>query len=290
MSRIDELTAAKRNPKDEFYTSLKDVSAELKYYKNAFAGKVVLCNCDDPYESNFFKYFALNFNKLKLKKLIATCYKGSPVIGTQLSWLDDFEAGKSFNLVSNKKAYKIEISSVPDMNNDGVIDIFDVEQLLKYGDNVLTELSGDGDFRSDECIEILKSADIICTNPPFSKFREYVSQLFKYEKKFLIIGNINAITYKEFFPYIENNLVWLGVSIHSGDREFRVPDDYPLNASGCRIDEFGNKYIRVKGVRWYTNLDHYKRHEELDLYKKYSPEEMLCGPCNLKKSALDAKF
>jgi hypothetical protein len=149
----------------------------------------------------------------------------------------------------------------------------DVELLIKNHKNTLTTLKGNGDFRSDECIELLKQADIVVTNPPFSLFREYVAQLVQYDKKFIIIGNVNSITYKEIFPLIKENRLWLGASIHSGDREFAVPDSYPLNAAGYRVDENGKKYIRVKGVRWFTNLDYPERHEELVLYKRYTPEE-----------------
>lgn len=273
MANNSDLQSAQKARKDEFYTGLVDVSAELKYHRKSFKDKVVLCNCDDPFESNFFKYFALNFNKLGLKKLIATCYKGSPVVATQLSFFDGMEASVELNKEANKKAYKIVITEVPDVNGDGAIDITDVEWLIKNGNNVLTELEGDGDFRSDECVELMKEADIVCTNPPFSLFREFVALLEELHKQYLIIGNVNAITYKEFFPLIKDGKVWMGASIHSGDREFRVPDDYPLNAAGCRVDENGVKYIRVKGVRWWTNMDYRKRHEEMDLYKKYTSEE-----------------
>jgi hypothetical protein len=169
--------------------------------------------------------------------------------------------------------HKIEITHVDDLNEDGAVDLTDVELLLKSVDGKPELLDGNGDFRSDECIELLKQADIVVTNPPFSLFREYVALLVEYDKKFLIIGNINAITCKDIFPLIKDNKVWLGASIHSGDREFRVPDDYPLEASGCRVDSDGIKYIRVKGVRWYTNLDYPQRHENLILYKTYSPDE-----------------
>lgn len=269
----DDLRAAQKAQKDEFYTQIEDISAECSHYRNYFKDAVVFCNCDDPYESGFFKYFALNFNFFELKKLVCTCYKGSPFIATQLSWIPGFEASKELNSTVNKHAYKIEINEVTDVNNDGAVDLADVEWLLQNDKNVLSELEGDGDFRSPECVELLNQSDIICTNPPFSLFREYADLLLKSGKKFLIIGSINAITYKEFFPYIMNNQVWMGASIHSGDREFRVPDDYPLNAASSRIDESGSKYIRVKGVRWWTNMDYPLRHEELDLYKKYSPEE-----------------
>lgn len=265
MAYID-LANARKAKKDEFYTSLRDIEAEMRFYEPYFRGKTILCNCDDPYESNFFKYFAMNFNYLGLKKLIATCYNGSPVADTELLLFPG-------EYTTNKKARKIVISEVQDNNGDGAIDLADVEWLIRNEKNVLTELNGNGDFRSDECIELLKEADIVVTNPPFSLFREYLAQLIQYNKQFLIIGNINAVSYKETFQLIKNNLLWLGASIHSGDREFRVPDDYPLNAAGQRIDEHGIKYIRVKGVRWFTNIDYPQRHEKLELYKKYTPEE-----------------
>lgn len=261
------LNAAKTAKKDEFYTQLTDIERELQHYWPHFRDKVVLCNCDDPYESNFFKYFALRFNQLGLKKLICTCYNGSPVQGNEL--MIDFG---DFTDEPKKIAYKVEITEVKDMNGDGAVDLSDVRYLLLNEKNIITTLKT-GDFRDSECIELLKQADIVVTNPPFSLFREYVAQLMQYEKKFLIIGNVNAITYKEVFPLIKENKVWLGPSITSGDRKFNVPDDYPLNASGCGIDDDGKRYIRVKGVRWFTNLDHYKRHEELDLVCHYSLEE-----------------
>lgn len=270
MGRKADLITAQKNKADEFYTSLVDIEAELKYYKEQFKDKVIFCNCDDPFESNFFKYFALNFNSLGLKKLICTCYDESPIMGEQLSLFDleyKIEANKK------KKAYKIVINEIPDLNNDGAIDLTDVEKLIKVKANTLSLLKGDGDFRSEECIKLLKEADIVVTNPPFSLFREYIAQLFEYNKKFLIIGNQNAISYKEIFPYFMKNQIWWGASIHSGDREFRVPDSYPLKASGFRVDEKGKKYIRVKGIRWYTNLDYKQRHDKLILYKKYNPED-----------------
>lgn len=267
----ETLNKAARAKKDEFYTQLSDIEAEMRHYKEHFRDKTVLCNCDDPFESNFFKYFALNFNYLGLKKLIATCYIDSPVAGDQLSLFD--VVNLPIRSSDGKRPYKIEITEVTDENKDGAVDLSDVEILLKNKKNLLTLLQGNGDFRSQECIELLKEADIIVTNPPFSLFREYVAQLMEYSKKFIIIGNQNAITYKEIFPLIKDNKLWLGQSIHSGDREFRVPDSYPLKAAGFRIDKNGNKYIRVKGVRWYTNLDVPIRHEELTLYKQYTPEE-----------------
>ena len=231
---------AKRNKRDEFYTQLVDIENELCHYTNQFKNKVIYCNCDNPCESNFFKYFVINFNSLGIKSLIASFY--------------------------NKEAYKVVINEVDS-------DFSNIEYLLRNKKNVLTRLKGDGDFRSEECTELLKQADIVVTNPPFSLFREYVAQLMEYKKKFLIIGNVNALTYKEIFPLIKKNKIWLGESIHSGDREFRVPDYYPLNAAGYRIDEYGHKFIRIKGVRWYTNLDVSIRHQNITLYKKYTPEE-----------------
>ncbi|MCR5424661.1 MAG: adenine-specific methyltransferase EcoRI family protein [Bacteroidales bacterium] len=262
------LNAAKTAKKDEFYTQLTDIERELQHYWPHFRNKVVLCNCDDPYESNFFKYFALRFNQLGLKKLICTCYDGSPVVGTELSLFALDAQGEQ-----KKVAYKVEITEVTDVNGDGTVDLADVEYLIQNDKNVLSALQGNGDFRSRECIELLKQADIVVTNPPFSLFREYLGQLVEYDKKFLIIGNIMSITCKEVFPLIIDNKLWLGPSITSGDRKFHVPDDYPLNAATCGIDSDGRHFIRVKGVRWFTNLDHNKRHEELDLVCHYSPEE-----------------
>ena len=263
-----DLNKANKARKDEFYTQLVDIENELKHYKEQFRSKVVYCNCDDPFESNFFKYFAANFNALGLKKLIATSYAKSPIVGGQLP-LPLMEGLKP----DGKEPFKIEITEVSDADSDGAIGLADVEWLLKHNANLSQPLEDGGDFRSEECLELLKEADIVVTNPPFSLFREYVAQLIEYNKMFLIIGNLNAITYKECFKLIKDNKMWLGASIHSGDREFRVPDDYPLNAAGYRVDNNGCKYIRVKGVRWFTNLDYEERHEELVLYKKYTPEE-----------------
>ncbi|MDU6876504.1 MAG: adenine-specific methyltransferase EcoRI family protein [Clostridium sp.] len=263
------LSNATKAKKDEFYTQLTDIEKEMRYYRAHFKGKIVFCNCDDPFESNFFKYFVLNFNKLGLKKLIATCYATSPIANQQLT-LFDVIGGEQEN---RDKPYKAVVTKVYDKTGDGGVDMFDVAELFKSGENELTELVGDGDFRSKECLELLDEADIVVTNPPFSLFRDYVATLMEHKKKFIIIGNVNAITYKEIFPLIKNNEIWIGASIHSGDRAFYVPDDYPLNASGCGIDADGRKFIRVKGVRWWTNLDYRQRHEELILVKKYKPED-----------------
>ncbi len=263
------LSKANKAKKDEFYTQLADIENELRHYRAFFKGKTVFCNCDDPFESNFVKYFAMNFRSLGLKKLIATCYATSPVMYTQLTLFGEPEDfGKCGE---GRKPYKIEITDVEDENGDGAVDLEDFEAMLRKHPPVL--LQGDGDFRSEECIELLKEADVVVTNPPFSLFREYVAQLVEYGKYFLIIGNVNAITYKEIFPLIQKDRLWLGASIHSGDREFRVPDSYPLEATGCRVDDNGTKYIRVKGVRWFTNIDYDQRHESLILYKHYTPEE-----------------
>lgn len=243
-----QLTGAKKAKKDEFYTQLADIEVELKHYREHFKGKTVLCNCDDPRMSNFFYYFVLNFHFLGLKKLITTCYKNqNPDLCSEN--------------ISEQAVYLVyegeDIGIPPNPTIAGLV----------------RSLEGDGDFRSKECIAFLEEADIVVTNPPFSLFREYVAQLIKYDKKFIIIGNINAVTYKEIFPLIQRDQVWLGPSIHSGDREFEIPSSYPLEAAGSRTDNEGRRYIRVKGVRWFTNLDFPQRHEELTLYKKYSPEE-----------------
>ena len=264
------LNKAAKEKKDEFYTQLSDIEKEMRHYRDFFRGKVILCNCDDPFESNFFKYFAMNFNALGLKKLIATCYVTSPIAYTQLNLFDSDDGPD--DLRSDKKPYKIEVTEVTDENGDGRIDLSDVEYLIRNHKNELTLLQGDGDFRSLECIELLKQSDIVVTNPPFSMFREYMAQLIEYGKHFLIIGNQNAITYKEIFPLIKENKIWYGISIHSHGRDFRVPDDYPLEAYEFRTDENGNKFINVKGVRWFTNIDYEERHEDLILYKQYDPE------------------
>lgn len=257
------LRAAEKAKQDEFYTQLADVEKELKYYKQHFQGKVVLCNCDDPYESNFFKYFALNFNALGLKKLIATCYNGSPVSGNEL--LLDF--GDTID-DPKKIAYKVEITEVTDVNGDGAINLADVKYLMQNDKNVISILKGNGDFRSQECIELLKEANIIVTNPPFSLFREYIAQLMAYHKQFLIIGNQNALTYKDIFTYIKNNELWLGYKF--GDMSFQVPSYFEPRATRYWVDETGQKWRSMGNVCWFTNLDIQKRHEDIILYKHYS--------------------
>src|SRR3989338_1846501 len=256
------LRNASKAKKDEFYTQLVDIEKELKHYKGQFRGKVVYCNCDDPYESNFFKYFASNFNALGLKKLITTSYSGSPIVGGQLPL---FQVAGS----KGKQPLKIEIKEVPDTDKDGAINLDDVKYLLKHDKNTATPLKGSGDFRSDECIELLKQADIVVTNPPFSLFREYLDQLMEHKKKFLILGDQNAITYKETFGYIKDDKLWLGQSLNGKNILFQIPDHYE---SYYKIID-GKKYAFPKSVVWFTNLDVPKRSEELVLYKKYTKKE-----------------
>lgn len=238
MAGNKNLHRANREKNDEFYTRLVDIENELRHYTQHFKDKIIFCNCDDPEESNFFRYFALNFEHLGIKKLIAT----------------HFDA--------NEPTYKLEIDRELDLNTDGKIDFQDIQRI---------PLQQNGDFRSPECIEILKQSDIVVTNPPFSLFREYVAQLMEYEKKFVIVGNQNAITYKETFKLIKENKIWLGNK--SGDMAFRVPDYYEEKATRYWQDETGQKWRSLGNICWFTNLDHAKRHEELLLYKAYSEEE-----------------
>ena len=232
----NNLHAAKTAKNDEFYTQLTDIEKECKHYRDFFRGKVVYCNCDDARESNFFKYFVMNFEFLGLKKLITTGFKadGHGVILT-------YNGDKNGNYI---------IGDPPKI--------------------VVKEMQGDGDFRSEECVAILKEADVVVTNPPFSLFREYVAQLMEYNKKFLIIGNMNAITYKEIFQYIKNNELWLGCSLHGVKCSFIVPQEY--DGKNVYIEN-GIRYGKVNNAVWFTNIEHKKRHEPLDLYKKYNPEE-----------------
>ena len=256
------LSAAKTAKKDEFYTQLTDIERELQHYWPHFRNKVVLCNCDDPYESNFFKYFALRFNQLGLKKLICTCYNGSPVQGNEL--LIHFD---EFDSEPTKIAYKVEITEVRDLNGDGAVDLSDVRYLLQNDRNVLSTLKT-GDFRDKECIELLKQADVVVTNPPFSLFREYIGQLMEYNKKFLIVAHQNAITYKEVFPLIKENKVWLGYGFKGGAAHFSSPYEDIATAGDHR-----ENMIRVSGVNWFTNMEIPKRNEELDLVCRYAPDE-----------------
>ena len=256
------LNAAKLAKKDEFYTQMTDIERELRHYWPHFKGKSVLCNCDDPYESNFFKYFALRFNQLGLKKLVCTCYNGSPIQGNELT-LDFGDTDQQ----PRKPAYKVEITEVCDLNGDGAVDLSDVRILLQNDRNTRSELKT-GDFRDPECIALLQEADIVVTNPPFSLFREYVGQLMEHGKKFLIIGHQNAIHYKEIFPLIKNNRIWIGYGFKGAAAHFFSPYEDVATAGDHR-----QGMIRVSGVNWFTNLEIPKRHEDLDLVCRYTPEE-----------------
>lgn len=256
---------AKQRKNDEFYTQLPDIEKELRHYRDDFRDKVVFCNCDDPYESNFFKYFAANFNFLGLKKLITTSYNGSPVAGDQLPLLD-IEGLKPHG----KQPFVVEINEVPDTNNDGAIDLDDVEYLLRNDANSTTPLHGNGDFRSDESIDYLKQADIVVTNPPFSLFREYVAQLVEYSKRFLIIGNTNALTYRDIFKLIQEDRFRTGFTNFNVGMFFVVPDD---TEKFHRFDGSGNKLVRVSTSCWFTNLEVSKHKQDISLYRTYTPDQ-----------------
>ena len=261
------LTNAKKVKNDEFYTQYgdiqKEIEAYLEYNPNVFRNKVVYCNCDDPYESNFFRYFVLNFNKLGLKQLITTSYKPSPVANTQLSLFGNDKTIPKLKGRPKVTANKFIINEVHDIDGDGEFNLKDVAKQLKANKhNEWTPLEENGDFRSDECIEILKQSDIVITNPPFSLFREYVKQLFDYKKKFVIIGSMNAITYKEIFPLIKNNKMWLGNGFQGGNAYFFTPNTRDF-ASGVYDKKTG--LVKFRNVCWFTNLDHGRRHQPLPL-------------------------
>ncbi|OGD66751.1 hypothetical protein A2442_01350 [Candidatus Campbellbacteria bacterium RIFOXYC2_FULL_35_25] len=272
-SSNSNLHKANRAKKDEFYTQLIDIEKELKHYKEQFRDKVVYCNCDDPFESNFFKYFASNFNVLGLKKLIATSYKPSPIANTQLGLFgDDKKLSKSKGRPKTT-ANKFIINEASDFDGDGAFDLHDIaEQLKANKNNEWAPLKGDGDFKSPESIELLKQADIVVTNPPFSLFREYVAQLVEYDKKFLILGQQGAVIYKEFIPLIKENKVWLGHD-NGGTKWFQVPMDYDIPTESRKKNVDGVKYFSMGSVNWYTNLEVARRHNDLVLYKKYNPKE-----------------
>ena len=238
----------KSQKNDEFYTILADVERELKHYKKHFKNKVVFCNCDDPRVSSFFHYFSYNFEQLGLKKLITTCYKNQQM--------------ELFSTHDSERAIWLEYNG--DKNENKIPDPSEIG---------LHNFEKDGDFRSEECIELLKEADIVVTNPPFSLFREYVMQLMKYNKKFLIIGTWNAVSYKETIPLIKNNKMWIGVNSNRNFSGFIVPEHYPLHGTEARIDENGNRIVSSNNNCWFTNLDITKRHEELILCKKYNKTE-----------------
>jgi hypothetical protein len=240
----NNLHKAKRGKNDEFYTQLSDIENEMRHYREHFRGKTILCNCDDPRVSKFFHYFSYNFEFFGLKKLIATCYKNQE--------MDMFS--------QNDKQQAVYLEYEGDKNGNLVPDTEEI---------AVKPLKGDGDFRSEECIELLKQADIVVTNPPFSLFREYVTQLVEHDKKFIIIGHQNAITYKETFKLIKDNKLWLGHGFRGGAAHF-INKHYENYATATDKKE---GMIRVSGVVWFTNLEHKKRHEELLLYKKYTPEE-----------------
>lgn len=245
MANNNSLHNAKAAKKDEFYTQLSDIERELKHYRHHFKNKVVYCNCDDPRVSNFFHYFSYNFEKLGLKRLITTCYKS-----------------KEFNnFTKNDSEQAVYLEYEGDKNGNRIPDPEEIG---------IKPLQGDGDFRSEESIELLKQADIVVTNPPFSLFREYVAQLMEHGKKFLIIGTMNAITYKEIFPLIRDNRMWLGYGFQAGNAYFQVPEAREY-ASGVYDEKRG--MVKFRNVHWFTNLDHSKRHEKLILYKNYSPDE-----------------
>ena len=260
------LHSAKKNKNDEFYTQISDIERECNHYIAHFKGKTVFCNCDDPYTSDFFKYFAIYYNLFGLKRLIATSYDPSPIAGTQLPF-DEIAGMKG----SDKKAYVFDAAEMPD-------NLEDTKLMMQTVKEVVRPLQGNGDFRSPECVDLLKQADIVVTNPPFSLFREYVAQLIEHDKKFLIIGNKNAITYKEVFSLIRNNRLWVGCTPMSADLLFDVPAVYAQELLANKKE--GSAYKLVKGVVkgrsqsvWFTNLDHKRRHEDLLLYKTYTPAE-----------------
>ena len=283
----NNLTNAKRAKNDEFYTQFSDIQKEIQAYldynPDTFRNKVVYCNCDDPFESNFFRYFVLNFNKLGLKQLITTSYKPSPIANTQLELFGDNKTLTKSKVRPKINANKFIINEVYDINDDGEFNLKDVAQQLKANkQNEWTPLESDGDFRSDECINLLKQSDIVATNPPFSLFREYVKQLFDYNKRFLIIGNINCITYKEVFQKIKNNEIWLGNGMGRWISGFIVPESYELFGTEARIDENGDRIVATNNCLWLTSLDHRRRHQPLPLMTmednlKYSKHKGIKG-------------
>ncbi|MEG0835840.1 MAG: adenine-specific methyltransferase EcoRI family protein [Christensenellaceae bacterium] len=266
MAKNENLHKAKDAKKDEFYTQYDDIQSEINHFEDKFKGKAVLCNCDDPFESNFCKFFLRNFNYLGLKRLICTSYGTSPVVGQQLTLFDFMDEP-----VVRGSGYVMDITEVPMANGRGVSDE-DIDSLLKSKKCGVKKLKGDGDFRSEECVEYLKQADVVVTNPPFSLFREYVAQLMEYQKDFLIIGSKNAITYKEIFPLIKEDKIWLGPSFTRGNAYFRVPNGEQRTwADG--VYDTNSGLVKFRNVGWFTNLDYAIRHEELVLYKRYYGNE-----------------
>jgi hypothetical protein len=260
------LNSAMKNKNDEFYTQYIDIEQECGQYWEHFRGKTILCNCDDPYTSNFFKYFAITFNLIGLKRLIAASYDPSPIAGTQLPF-EEIAGMKG----SDRKAYIFDATEMPDRLEETM-------HLMQTVKEVVRPLQGNGDFRSAECVELLKQADIVVTNPPFSLFREFVAQLVKYDKQFLIIGNKNAITYKEIFKLIKENKLWVGTTPMGVDMLFSVPS--AIGRKMMTEGKEGSNYRIVDGQvfgrspsMWFTNIDNKKRHEKLIIWKKYTPRE-----------------
>jgi hypothetical protein len=304
------LTNAKKVKNDEFYTQFgdiqKEIEAYLEYDANVFCGKVVYCNCDDPFESNFFRYFVLKFDKLRLKQLITTSYKPSPVANTQLGLFGDDKTLPISKGRPKINANKFIINEVHDINNDDEFNLKDVAMQLKANkNNEWTPLDSDGDFRSAECINLLKQSDIVVTNPPFSLFREYVKQLFDYNKKFVIIGSMNAITYKEIFPLIKQNKMWLGNKTSSQQMFLEAPKEYTERVMANRPQGMwwriinGKTLIGIHTALWFTNLDHGRRHQPLPLMTmeenlKYSKHKEIKGKKTYDKydnyNAIDVPF
>lgn len=292
------LHKARKSKSDEFYTQYvdiqKEVEAYLEYNQDTFRDKVVYCNCDDPFESNFFRYFVLNFERIGLKQLITTSYKPSPVANTQLPLFGDSETLTQTKGRPKINANKFIINSVGDIDGDGEFSLQDVALQLKQNkENEWQPLEGDGDFRSAESIELLKKADYVITNPPFSLFREYIKQVIDYRKNFLIIANINAISYKEVFPLIKENRMWLGTGMGRWISGFIVPDTYDLYGSEARIDKDGNRIVSTNNCLWFTNLDHGKRHQPLPLMTmsdniKFSSHKDIKGQEYVKYDNYDA--
>ena len=281
------LTNAKRAKNDEFYTQYGDIQKEIEKYldfnPDTFRNKAVYCNCDDPFESNFFRFFVLNFHRLGLKQLITTSYKPSPVANTQLQLFGDDKTLPKAKGRPKITANKFIINEVHDIDDNNEFNLEDVAKQLKANKhNEWAPLEGDGDFRSDECINLLKQSDIVVTNPPFSLFREYVKQLFDHNKKFLIIGNINCISYREIFQKIKENRAWLGNGIGRWISGFIVPESYELYGTEARIDKDGNRIVSTNNCLWLTNLDHGRRHQQLPLMTmeenlKYSKHKEIKG-------------
>ena len=271
MAKNRNLNSAAKAKKDKFYTQLDDIAEEVRHYKEFFKGKSVLCNCDDPFESNFFQYFALMFNALEIKRLVTTSYADSPIAGKEISLFPD-----------GKTAYMTEATELRDWNGDGREDLLDVKFAIEHGIYKTAPLEGDhkycaGDFRSKELIALLEQADVVVTNPPFSVFREYVAQLLDAGKKFLIIGNKNALTYKEIFPLIKDDKLWGGFMPMGREIYFDVPQEYideDLDAGKDRsIVLHDGRYMARSQSIWFTNIEAAKFREDIPLYKKYSPEE-----------------